>query len=110
MELEEKMRPPSKIRKSIEKLRDELEYLRERQNLLQEEAKYREALEKMHPSKKRQAIRALGKVLGGVQKEIRGTPEQRIARRKKLKKALRKFKSELEKEERRRASGRGFFE
>lgn len=96
----EATRPPSQIKKSIKHLREELEQLRIKKYLLEQEAGYREALERMHPTKRKQAIMALGKVLGGVQKEIRGTPAKRRARKAKIRKALKKFKAGLEKEER----------
>jgi chromosome segregation ATPase len=103
--LDEMLRSPSKIRKSIDALKEEVEYLREKQRLLEQEATLKKRLEEIHPSKRAKAFRTIGKVLGGVQKEIRGTPAQRKSRRAKLKKII----EALKEEKKRKRAGKGFF-
>lgn len=95
---EDMMRPPSKIRKSIESLREELEYLREKKKLLEEEARVKIALKELHPSKKRQALRTIGKVLGQARMEIK----------KEVRKELPIIKAELKKRKARRKRKYGY--
>jgi chromosome segregation ATPase len=107
--LDEMLRSPSKIKKSIETLREEVEYLSMKQKLLEQEATLKKRLEEIHPSKRTKAFRTIEKVLGGVQKEIRGTPAQRAKRRAKLKKAFTKIAKAIEEDKKRKESGKGFF-
>lgn len=75
------------MRKRIEELKLEVEMMKEEKLLGEEEAELKKLMEELHPTARTKLKELLG--------EIRGTPEQRVARREKIKEVFKGLKMEI---------------
>lgn len=80
----------------VKEMEAKKEYFEKEKELLEREKEIKKLVSEVHPSIRHQTYEKVKEILGGVAKEIHGTPEERAKRREKLKHAAEEVKKFLE--------------
>jgi len=86
----------TELEAKVKDLEAKREYFEKEKELLEREKEIKKMISEVHPDIRHQTYEKVKEILGGVAKEIKGTPEERAKRREKLKQAATEVKKFLE--------------